>query len=184
MRGKRIYFFATKQDLELIIRLIESQKSILYVKGGLFDSPKVVMYESFLEFEDFGINKIGKATNGDMMFFIMPKNSEIVVRTVPQENGGTKYGIDAWKNIGAVNFIPSGFYDENTLIAGQFTYSHDDQNGLDLFNFIKKTIQKNSKQVGYARVCPDAMEFMKNGGRMVTMGIDSPSGYDLRFPDK
>lgn len=181
MRGKQTHFFATKKDLGTIIKLVESSRTLKYVHFGWFEGLNPIVYHSFFDFEDFGINKRGQATNVDIMFMVMDKSSEFFVEAVPQIAGGIKYGVTSMLNGQAIIFSQSGFYDEHTLIAGRCTTASPDDSSIEIYNLFRKIIQKNSTQVGYARVCTDAMEFMKNGGRMVTMGIDSPREYDLKF---
>ena len=180
MKGKQTYFFATKIDLELIIKLNETQRDLKYVKSGLFNTPDPVVYDSFIKYEDLGKNFRGQSTNGDIMFLVFDRATKIVVRPVPQVSQGIKYAIDQKLNQNSVNLTPSGFYDQNTLIIGKISTLLNDSNSLEIYNLFRKNIIKNSSQVGYVRVCTEAMKFMKGGGRMVTMGIDSPLEYDLR----
>ena len=181
MRGKQIHFFASKGDLENILKSIEASRSLKYVQSGLFNNRKPVIYESFLDYEDLGINKRGQVSNGDIMFLVMNKISEVFVEPVPQFSGKLKYAIDMRLNQASLLIVPSGFYDSNTLIAGKIGTISTHPVSVEIYDLFRKTILKNSKQIGYARVCPDALEFMKNGGRMVTMGIDSPFEYDLKI---
>ena len=181
MKGKQTHFFATLKDLEQIAFIVESNRNLKYVRAGLFDNPNPTVYESIIEYEELGRSKSGQVTTADNMFLVFENSSKVNVRQVPQVAGGIKYVIDMTLNPETIDFRPSGFYDKDTLIAGKIATLGIDPTALEIYNLFRKTIQKNSKQVGYARVCTDAMEFMKNGSRMVTMGIDSPSEYDLAF---
>lgn len=181
MRGKRVHFFADKNDLDLIFRTAEAERDIYYVKFGMFDTREPPQYNSFFDYEDLGINRRGQHTNSEIMFLVMDKTTQFWATAIPQVAGGTKYAVDQRDNPGSVVLTPSGFYDANTLIAGELGTISDNAESLAIIALFRKIIKKNSVQVGYARVCAGAMEFMKNGGRMVTMGIDSPREYDLKF---
>lgn len=181
MSGKQTHFFATKEDLTMWIQNIESLRNLQYAKSGLFDDPDPVVYGSFLDFEGLGINARGQATTGDISFIVLDKTTSVGVKTVPQVDGSKKYAIDVRANPASIDFSPSGFYDDNTLIAGNISTISTDSESIEIYSLFRKILLKNSTQVGYARVCTDALKFMTGGGRMVTMGIDSPPGYDLRF---
>jgi hypothetical protein len=180
MQSKQTHFFATKTDLQAIVGAIESERELQYVRSGLFDDVSPVVYQSLLYYQDLGVNRRGQVTNADKMFLVLDRSSEILVEPVPQVSGGTKYAIDMRLNEDAISITPSGAYDKNTLIAGKIGTISASPASLDIYNLFRKTLLRSSQQVGYARVCPDAMVQMISGTRMVTMGIDSPRDYDLR----
>jgi hypothetical protein len=115
---------------------------------------------------------------------VMDKDTEFWAAPVPQIAGGTKYAIDQRHNQAAICLTPSGFYDKGTLIAGKIGTISGHPDSLEIFNLFRKIIKKNSSPVGYARVCTGATGFLDSGGRMVTMGVDSPREYDLRILNK
>ena len=181
MKGQQTHFFATRGDLEQITKTVESDIPVQYVRSGLFDNPRPTIYHSFLDYEDFGVNRRGQATNAAQLFLVMESGRRPGMREAPQFEGGVKYGIDQMQNPDSISFSPSGFYDARTLIAGKIATISNHPVSTKIYSRFRKAISRNSTKVGYAHVFKEAMEFMKSGGRMVTMGIDSPPEYDLKF---
>jgi hypothetical protein len=86
-------FFATKADLELLLREVESERQLQFVETGLFDSPSVEPIHSLLGAPSLGHLSAGDHNQGPC-YLVASQDISIVVRTVPQRRGGTKYAVD------------------------------------------------------------------------------------------
>lgn len=180
--SRRFHFFETKKDFEEIFKIIESVRQLKYVRAGLFKTPNPTIYESFLDYEDLGYRRYGEVTADDNMFLVFDRSAEIIQRPVPQVTGEVRYAIDQMMNPDSLHFCPSGFFAEKNLIAGKASTISDSQTSTELYNLFRKTIRKKSSKIGYAYVGEDALELMKQGIRMVTIGVGSPLEYDLKLP--
>jgi hypothetical protein len=179
--SKQIQFFQTRNDLEVLDNVISSFRHIKYVKAGLFDDSYPRIYDSIFDFEELGINKTGQVMNTSNMFLVFDKLSEIKVRPVLQKSGEVKYAIDQMKNLDSIFFRPNGVYDETNLVAGNLGTISTHPTSIELYNLFRKTIQKHSQKIGNYYVAENALKLMKLGVRMITIGIDSPREYDLKF---
>lgn len=180
MKGKQTHFFATRADLSLISQICEHSKQIKYILFGLFDESYLNSYSSLLDWKNVGSNLKGNTTSTEC-FLVLEREATVNFEVVPQRKGGIKYSVDQSRNPTSIIFRPSGLYNETSLIAGNLGTISTHPTSIELYNLFRKTIQKHSKKVGNYYVAEDALELMKQGVRMVTMGIDSPSEYDLKF---
>jgi hypothetical protein len=179
MKGGQTHYFATTNDLVGLVKSVEIARPIKYAEFGLVDSPQPVVHETLLNWAGLGRNSSGKAGIGG--FLVVDKGEEVKGNPVPQRKGDIKFSFDQAANPHSIILRPSGLFDENTLIVGSVGTISDASASMQLYKLFRDSLDKNSVQVGYARVCMDAMEFMKNGGRMVTIGVGSPAEFDLRL---
>ena len=182
MASKQTHFFATRKDLEQLAEMLESNRQIKYVRSGLFDNPNPVVYKSLLDYAELGIKRTGQVTTADNMFLVFDTASpEVIIEPVPQITGGMKYAIDQRRNQETINFRPGGLFGADNLIAGNFGTISMHPTSIEIYYLFRKTVIKHSSKIGYAYVAREALELMKKGVRMVTMGIDSPPEYDLNI---
>lgn len=181
MKGRQTHFFATTRDLIKICQNCECQREIRYVLFGLFEVPNPPEYESLLEWDGLGINQSGNKTAVER-FIVLDRRTEIRSEIVPQRSGAAKYSISQSGNPSSIVFCPSGSYDEKTIIAGSLGTISDDQASVEIYNLFRRVIMKNSEKIGNYYVAENALESMKRGARMVTIGLKTPSEYDLKLP--
>ncbi|MDR7210602.1 hypothetical protein [Flavobacterium piscis] len=177
MKSKQILFFATATDIEQIAKSIEKDFSIKYYEMGLFDKKSNISYDSVAEISNFGFPKIGD-WNRDLRLMIIPKKMTLVVREVPQKNGGIKYAIDPLENQTSICFQFGGIYQEGILLGGSCGTSFLNDFSLAVFNGFSAKVKKSFKKIGTFYVGKEAEEKLRTGWRLVT-NEKSPKEYDL-----
>ncbi len=171
-------FFATKADLESLLREVESKRQLQFVETGLFDSPSVQPVYSLLGAPNLGHLAAGDHNQGPC-YLVASREISIDVRPVPQRRGGTKYAVDQQENPKTIAFRPSGVFGENCLIDGQVGTISDDPNSLELFQLFLKEMRRQFTKVKEFYVGKEAGELLDKGWRL-TGNAKSPTLYDLK----
>lgn len=84
-------------------------------------------------------------------------------------------------NPDSIVFSPGGIYNKlPALIAGHIGTISQSKNALTLYNKFVKAIIKGFEKIGSYYVGPEAARLMAEDYRMVTIGISSPTVYDLK----
>ena len=178
MAKNQISFFATKSDLESLLRAIESKRQLLFVTTGLFDSPRVEPMESVLAARDLGRIDVGDA-NQSACYLVANREIAVEVRSVPQKSGGVKYSVDQLANPRTIAFRPSGSFGERCLIAGQVGTASDNPSSLELFQMFSKEVRNQFAKIKSFYVGKEAGELLDKGWRL-TANAKSPTLYDLK----
>jgi hypothetical protein len=141
---------------------------------------KLKFYNSILELPNLSMTKFGSWISLDNRFMLVPKNSDIKVREIPQKKGGIKYAIDPMHNPINIELSTGGIYIliENVLVAGRIGITSDCTFSNDIFNSLSKKIKKEFEKIGTFYVGKDAEEKLHQGWRLVT-NHKSPKEYDL-----
>lgn len=161
MPGKRIGIFATKNDLESGLKRFEDVRNVKYILRGLFDTQELHEFQTFGEIPNLGISESGSETLAPN-YMIMDTDSNINVREVPQRRGGIKYAIDQLENKESLNFKPSGIYENNFLISGEFSPGISEK-AIELYEQFRKTFLKGFVVVKSYRVGPEALKLLDEG---------------------
>lgn len=180
MARNQLSFFATRADLELVLRVLESTRALQFVVAGLFDSAHVQTKDSLLSTPSLGIVKFGDL-NHETRYLVANRDLPIQIRTVPQRRGGVKFALDQQANPRSIAFQAGGQLGERCLIAGQVGTASDDQNSLELFRKFSRAFQDQFTKIKSYYVGKEAAELLKKGWRL-TSNAKSPALYDLK-PD-
>jgi hypothetical protein len=178
MASKQIFFFAERNDLEQILREIESSNRITYSDAGIFDSVDVQTYSSYSEMREIGTVKSGD-WNQNKLYLVYFKEDCITKRNVPLKNGRTRYAIYQDTNPKTIVFKPGGVFKDNVLVAGSIGTISLDTNSVSLFNQYSKLIKKTFSKIGNFYISPSAKAKLNEGWRLVT-NDKSPTEYDLK----
>jgi hypothetical protein len=175
MKRYQVNIFATKADLESLLRIIEAKQELQFVRTGLFD---VVQNR---EVTLFGSN-LGIAVSGDnnqeATYLVANRSECIQCRTVPQRSGDIKYAIDQQTNSRTIVFRPSGVFGEGCLIAGYIGTISTDPVAIALFQSFSREIKHQFKKIKSFYVGKEAEALLAKGWRL-TSNIKSPLSYDL-----
>jgi hypothetical protein len=182
MKSRQTMFFATNNDLGLILEKIEKEFQIEYAETGLFNKKEIKRYHSFLYIPNFGFTKFGDWISLDHRYMIVIKDSEIIVRNVPQRNGGTMYAIDPMLNPISIELSTGGIYldKENVLIAGRTGAVSDNSFANEIYKVLSNRIKKEFKKNEAFYVGKNAEKKLNSGWRLVTNEKLS-NLYDLKL---
>ena len=178
MTKNQLSFFATKDDLESLLRTVESERPLQFVVAGLFDSLNVEPLESLLDAPNLGSVTVGDA-NHEPGYLVATRGITIEVRPVPQRRGGVKYAVDQLTNPKTIAFRPGGTFGATCLIAGQVGTASDDPSSLELFQLFSKQTRHRFTKIKSFYVGKEAGELLNKGWRL-TANAKSPALYDLK----
>src|SRR5690242_12457732 len=139
-------FFATKADLESLLRIVESEGKLQFVETGLFDSPDVQPIRSLLGVPGLGHLLVGDHNQGPC-YRVANEVVPITSRPVPQRRGGMKYAVDQDGNPKTIAFRPSGTFGDNVLIDGQVGTVSDNPSSLALFHLFRNEMRRQFTKV-------------------------------------
>lgn len=172
-------FFAVLADLEQILKGIESNHSLQYFETGLFDTSDVKHYKSIFELPDLGFTSYGD-WNYDRSLLVMPDQSSLQIREVPQKKGGIKYAVDLFSNPVSISLQLGGIYKGkgNVLVAGKIGIVSNNKEALELYKYFSSSIKKAFRKINEFYVGRVAEEKLKSGWRLV-LDEGRQKEYDL-----
>lgn len=179
MNSKQTMFFAVLEDIEQIVRDIESSIDIRYYKTGLFETRNIPNYNSIFEVPSVGVTSSGDWNRIDS-YIILKRTIPLNIRDVPQRTGGVKYAVDQMTNPKSIELKLGGIYleKENVIVAGRVATVSEDSDSNELYKLFSNKIKKKFKKIGTFYVGKIAEEKLQEGWRLVT-NEKSPKEYDL-----
>jgi len=127
-----------------------------------------LFYDSIRDFEDLGVNNIGKATSG-IQFMVVEKQHKIQIEEVLLRKGGVSHHIGQIRNPHSIIFQVPGIYGDNCLIIGSIGTTSESEESIKLYKFFKKEITKDFKKIKDLYVGPEAMRLANSGYRLITI---------------
>ncbi|MBI3143580.1 MAG: hypothetical protein HYZ16_12205 [Bacteroidetes bacterium] len=181
MKSRQIMFFAVLEDIEQILKNIETTIEVHYYKTGLMDSKNIPNYSSIFDTPNVGVALSGDWNRIDN-YLVMKKETLLNIETVPQRTGGIKFAVDQQMNQKSVTLKHGGIYNgaENVIVAGRVATVSEDSDSNELYKLFSNKIKKKFKKIGTFYVGKIAEEKLKEGWRLVT-NEKSPREYDLTF---
>lgn len=179
MKSKQTIFFAVLEDVEQILRDIETTIGIRYYKAGLLDSASIPTYNSIFDAPNVGVALSGDWNRIDR-YIIIKETIPLNIREVPQRAGGVKFAVDPMINPKSIELKLGGIYQrgENVIVAGRIATVSEDSDSNELYKLFSTKIKKAFKRIGMFYVGKIAEEKLKEGWRLVT-NEKSPKEYDL-----
>lgn len=179
MRGKALRFFATKDELEEVLRNTASKIGFKFFRIDNIKDNKGEVYESVEDIEDLGISLFGKPTL-DKRYLLIPPEEIPIIREIPLKKGGVNYAADQGNNPKSVLFEPGGVYkDYEAIIAGQVNTISTDEWSVELYKALAKEFKKKFVKINSDYVSKIA-EIKLDQGVRLTHSIGSSEIYDLQ----
>lgn len=176
----QLSFFATKSDLESLLRSLEAERRFQFVLTGIFDSPDFEPMASLFNTLDLGKRGIVVANSNQLpAYLVAPRETTIQTRPIPQCGGESKYAIDQLANPTTIVFRPGGYCGQQCLIAGQVGTVSDHPSSIKLFHAFAKHIRHQFAKIKSFYVGKEAEELLDKGWRL-THNAKSPVLYDLK----
>jgi hypothetical protein len=176
MKRHHVSFFATKADLERLLRAIEAKLELQFVRTGLFDVP---IQNRALTLIDSSLGIAVKGDNNQEATYLIANPMEsIQIRAVPQHGGGAKYAVDQQANPKTIVFRPGGAFCGTSIIAGYVGTISEDPTSLTLFQLFSKETKRQFNRIKSFYVGTEAGELLNQGWRL-TSSVKSPPLYDL-----
>lgn len=174
MGKNQVEIFATSADFACTLRAVEEQVGMLFATIGMFESETIRTFDSSTDV----IEAMGQSGACSLAFLAVSKESQFVVRAVPQKRGNARYCVDQLSNPRSVVLRPGGLVEKNTILAGQIGTASPDPGSLALFSVFGQAVRKHFSKVKSFWVGPQAMRLLDSGGRL-TSSMKAPSEFDL-----
>jgi hypothetical protein len=176
-KSKAKYFFATRDDLIIVLQAVEARYALKYIECGLFDAADRPVFNSFIEMKNFGIAVEGDS-NAESNYLVLHSEATLQVREVPQRRGGIKYAVDQQLNPKSITMKPAGRYGDSAIIAGMVGTVHHDDSAEELLAAFFKAFKIHFIKANSYIVGPKALKLLESGFRL-TQSIKSPTNFDL-----
>lgn len=183
-RTKLVQFFATVADLEPGFRNIEGKQRLTLAEQNQYESKSIPTIESLFSIPNLGkvterrspryvVQPTGKSFNPARVVQVgkkkdfPPKLAMALALTGIQPPGGkVVYDLQLVKHPSAITFAPGGFWNPQTLIAGEIATIHETPASMELYNLFRKELLRGFTSVQSFEVGPEALAFLKSGGRL------------------
>lgn len=159
-------FFATRNDLLMLLENINKEHSIAIFIADWLDTPVIKKINNFNEITP-GIN-----------YLIASSDININLRLIPQRDGSLKYAIDQLENPETIALEPGGLISNQHLVAGQLGTSSLSPLSLYFYKIALKTLKKRFSKIKAYYVGPEAQILLDKGFRL-SRSAKSPASYDL-----
>jgi hypothetical protein len=173
----QIHFYATREDLEPVIRAIEDTATFRYARTGLHTSSIYPEYLSALD-----IPSLGRATGDQAMmceaYLVVRKSERIAIREIPQNCGGMRYAVDQLVNPRSIVFQSGGVRDGRVVICSRVSTTGQSEEAKAMFRLFAGRLKKSFEKRQAFYVGPSVMRLKEEGFRL-TMAVQSPKEYDL-----
>lgn len=174
---KRLLFFATKEDLRLLLATVESSLPIDYVRMGHGETSVAERYASSEEIPNLGHATTDSASTSDE-FLVVPKSCAVQVRCVSGSGGTVRYFFDQLANPSTVTFAPGGLRGDTILLHGRVATVSDDETSQALMNQFAKVIRKSFRKLKTFWIGPEA-EGLLDAGKRLTISAQASRDFDL-----
>lgn len=177
--------FATRSDLMPGLLSFEIRDTIKYVRAGWSELYATRSFMSASEIPDLGRSK-SKSVIAATRFLVLDRDLDIIVRTIPQQDGSAYHSVEYDDHPDAVAFMPGGLFDERRLIQGSISTSNQTTLSSARYTRFLRKVTKGFTKVYSYWVGPEALAMFNSGARLIRIGIDEPVEYDLDctgFPD-
>lgn len=171
-----LLFYATREDLLLLVAAVESKVALTYVRTGNFLAAEK---ESRLEVYDTGtkLPHLGEATAESASYLVCRRDTPIIEREVESPHG-RRFCIDQLLNPDTVTLTPAGRCNDDILVYGRVATASDSRPSQQLMKHFKTPIQKLFTKIKAFYVGPGARALWANGCRL-TIGVDASRESDL-----
>ncbi|MGC8542068.1 MAG: hypothetical protein ACP5QA_15765 [Phycisphaerae bacterium] len=174
---KQIQFFATREDLLLVLGNVERDTALRYVRTGNQLNPHFETFQRGGDIPNLGV--ADRETGSVCRMFLITGNAVTVgVRTVKGADGIQRYLVDQLLNPDTVTLTPAGMWGEDTLLQGVVGTASDSVGSRELMKAFKSAFGKSFVKVQGRFVGPQAMALL-NCGRRLAIAAQSPRDFDL-----
>jgi hypothetical protein len=178
---KTIHFHALKDDLLLMLELVEQQGSLKYVRIGNF--VKNELNEGIGVIENARqIPHLGQATaassTASQSFLVSARNTQINLRNLRGTAGVERVCLDQLVNPDTVVMNPGGMWGEDVLLEGQIGTASSSPISQGLMKRFNAAIRKTYQKIRALYVGPRALVLLESGKRL-TMSAQAAPEFDL-----
>ena len=181
---KRIFFFATADDIIPVLRQFEANAPLKFVVMGNITTPNRPIYLHASDIPNPGIatHETGNASTAYMVSLRDTKNH---MRKLVGKSGEHRWTLDNGDNEESVILTMAGLWEDGTLLPGLMDTLHQTSVAQQLMKWFLAAL----KEEGFTKieswwVGRKAMEMLRSGKRLTTTAVQSPPQFDLKLPEE
>lgn len=175
---RQILFYATKEDLLLILKSVEASRLLKYARTGRYVRPKPQMFLSGASIPGLGIADNDSSISCES-YLVLDPATDVEVRQVLQTDGMTSYHIDQLVNPNSVVITAGGIRTPGVYLHGRVATASDTPQSQDLMRLFAPVFRKQCGKIKAFWVGAHALRQLEGGARF-TMAVSSPSEFDLK----
>lgn len=179
---KQIHFFATRDDLGLVLDEIERVGRVSYVVRGQSTTEQFVRYSSWTELSNLGAATSESAISSKS-YLLTANDTPLRPRRIELNGGGATYSIDQLASADSVLLTPGGTWGPNALLQGDVGTASDTAVSKELMSRFRAAFKSRFSKIQGCWVGPQATQLLQNGVRL-TAAVQSPREFDLALDPK
>ena len=172
------HFFATADDLLVVLERVEGKLALAYTLSGLFESPDPITIQGGASLPSLRLPAESSSSKCPT-YLVTPSELSVNVRPVPQRLGGIHYAVDQLANQSSIALTHGGLFAPDILISGRVATASDAAMAKTIQSAFSNEIGRLFTRIGAFYVGPMAVELLARGCRL-THGVQSPPAYDLQ----
>ncbi|MEZ5314524.1 MAG: hypothetical protein R2862_13270 [Thermoanaerobaculia bacterium] len=179
MTVRQLLFFGTPEDLALgfeeFDRVTSCKWFVLRSERGPSD---LGPFSHQQVFPHLGISETGSQSS-DPAAMCLHADASPMFQRKNLRNGDVVHEMEQSANPDSVLVVPGGVYAAVGIVAGRMSTVSTTRYASELVRLFLSITLSGFQKIGQYRIGPRALEAARGGTRLVTMGIDEPTDYDL-----
>jgi hypothetical protein len=181
LRGRR-FFFATRADLLPGLLAAEERTPLAFVRDETRDDGRFTVLDALSQYPELGLTT-SRDSISSPRYLVFRQGAVPEPRAIPQLRGGVKYAIAATPE-SAILRCGGLHVESGALLAGELQQSLNANGpGKAIFRLLARELFRAFTRVRLYAVGPEALDRVRAGRRLVTIGLGSPPAYDLAEPE-
>lgn len=174
---RHILFFATKEDLLLMLELAEARQPLKYVRTGNFTDPELETFMHGAEIPDLG-NATCESATLSASYLVCARTSDVKPRRIRGTDGRERFCVDQLNNLDTVTLTPAGMWNDDIVLHGRVATASDSQASQQLMKRFHTAIKQQFTKVKAFYLGPNARKLL-DAGKRLTIAAQSPREFDL-----
>lgn len=181
---KRIFFFATPNDIASVLDRFEANAPLKYVVLGNLTTPNRTIYLCASDIPSRGI-ATHETGNASIAYMVSLRDTKNNMRKFVGRSGEQRWTLDNGDNEETTILTMAGLWEDGTLLPGSMDTLHQTPVAQQLMKWFLAALKKE----GFIKieswwVGREAMDMLRSGKRLTTTAVQSPPAFDLKLPDE
>ena len=174
---KQIQFFATREDLLLVLENVERDTTLRYVRTGNQLNP---YFETFQRGRDIPNLGVADRETGSVCgtFLVAKAATSITAKNLRGSSGVQRFVVDQLLNPDTVALTPAGRWGEDLVLNGRLATASNAAVSQELMKRFSSAFRKHFRRIGAYWVGPQSVALLAAGKRL-TISAQSPPDFDL-----
>jgi hypothetical protein len=177
--GRRLMFFATRDDLLLVLGRVEHRTPLTY-RLCVSDTTDIPTWASAAEIPDLGRAREG-AWNDQPAYLVMPTASRFALHERDAPDGRTIHRVYPAGNPDSAVLYAGGQFSDAFVLLGDLAVALPKPPGFDPVRAIRRAMRAEFEWVPDSFVGPGARSLAEGGARLVGSTRQSPT-VDFKLP--